>query len=256
MRPIPAACALAIVAISASGPASAALRGIRWRAVEHTIPPGADPEWDEFVAAYSPYSFDMLLLGDVGERVAGIDMGDASFPSASPNRLGTNGLVFNHSAGGDLRTPGFEDVDGLQGLRYDTFIALGDDVPGPDITITGQVDLHASGISDRIMRGSWLTQDEATLVAGPSGYGELRLMRVTVGFPIGIDPYIDGGVLGTIGVVGSGIGDTWEQSWLEVRLVGGEMERLIIGQAFELYPTPGGAALAGLAGLLGLRRRR
>lgn len=80
-------------------------------------------------------------------------------------------------------------------------------------------------------------------------------MRVTVGYQQGFDPFAQGSgaFLGTLGIPGLEGGSN--ESRIEVGLPGGVLTELVVGNAFEI-PTPGATALMGLAGLVGLRRRR
>lgn len=241
MKKILAAAAMLAVA----GAANAAVSGVIWRPVDNSSGAG-DAQWDAL--AGNQFTFDLVLLGDAGQRINGINMGDAAFPDAAPFALFTNGSVFNHTLGSNVRNAAFENLPGFTGLRFDTFVAMGSDVPGPTISFAGQVDLNANGTTDTVMRATWFTTDNAVLDAN----GEMRILRVTVSYADGFDPYVDGGVLGTQGVIGQEGG---AQSSIQVGLPGGELANLVIGNAFEI-PTPGATALLGLAGLVGLRRRR
>ena len=243
--------AAAALAVAAS--AQAAVTGVVWRAVDNSVGnPGMDavggaPGWN----ALSQYTFDLILMGDAGQRINGINMGDAAFPNASPFALYTNGNVFNHPLGSNIRSTNFENVPGFNAIRYDTYVALEGSIAA-SVSFAGVADLAANGTTDQVMRATWFTTDNVTLDAN----GEMRIMRVTVGYQMGFDPFASGSgaFLGTLGVGGLEAGNN--ESRIEVGLPGGVLTELVIGNAFELVPTPGATALFGLAGLAGLRRRR
>lgn len=234
-----------IIAASLLAPASLGdVTGVSWRHVDNTVGnPESDGAWNAL--AGKQYTFDLFLLGDAGQRINGINMGNEAFPDAAPFALHTNGAVFNHPLGSDVRSPAFENIPGFTGIRYDTFVAMGSDVPGPTISFAGQVDLIADGAVDQSLRALWFTTDNAVLDAN----GEMRILRITVSYPSGQDPFGPPNFLGTI--AGGPL------SSLQVGLPGGVLVDLVIPNALSVTPpSPGGAALAGLAGLLGLRRRR
>jgi hypothetical protein len=244
--------AAAALAVAAS--AQAAVTGVVWRPVDNTVgAPGSDSfagaQWN----ALSQYTFDLILMGDAGQRINGINMGDSAFPNSAAFVLNTNGTVFNHSFGGDTRSAAFEAVPGFNAIQYDTYVAMGSDVPGPAISFAGGVDLD--NVGDPLpgeMRATWFTTDNATLDAN----GEMRILRVTVGYTVGFDPFAvgSGAFLGTLGIPGLEFGTS--QSQIQVGLPGGVLSNIVVGNAFEVVPTPGAAALMGIAGLAGLRRRR
>jgi len=187
---------------------------------------------------------DLYLRGMPGQRIHGIDMGDGAFSQASPFSMHTNGTVFNHSLGSHLRSGAME-IPPFNAMQYDTYLDLG----GATISIPGSVDLNANGATDQDIRATWFTTDVATLDAA----GEMRLMRITVGWST--NPWTSSGFfLGTPSLspaldAGSPV------SQLRVFLPAGEFVDLTIGNAMN-FPTPGASALAAIAGLAGLRRRR
>lgn len=239
--------AAAALAVAAS--ANAAVTGVIWRPVDNTVGnPGGDavggaPGWN----ALSQYTFDLILQGDAGQRINGINMGDAAFPNAAPFALYTNGTVYNHPLGSNIRSTAFENVAGFNAIRYDTYVAL-EGSSAASVSFAGGADLSGTG---GVLRATWFTTDNVTLDAN----GEMRIMRVTVGYQNGFDPFAmgSGAFLGTLGVPGLEAGSN--ESRIEVGLPGGVLTELVVGNAFEV-PTPGATALMGLAGLVGLRRRR
>ncbi len=237
-----------VALLAAAGVANAAVTGVTWRVVgDPSMPHAGNPGSDNIAGAtwnaLNQYTFDLILLGDAGQRVNGVNMGDSSAPAATPYFISTNGTVFNHALGGNTRSGNFENIPGFNAIRYDTFVALGSDVPGPAISFAGGTSLNGP-----TMRSTWFTTDNAVLDAN----GEMRIMRVTVGYANGFNPYTDGGFLGTVGVIGQAGNDA---STIEIGLPGGALQVLTVGNAFEI-PAPGAAALMGLAGLAGIRRRR
>ena len=237
--------ALSVSALFAAvGVANAAITGVTWRQVDNTVgAPGSDAFAGAVWNAMNQYTFDLILLGDAGQRVNGINMGDANAPAATPYFIQTNGATFNHAFGGNVRSTAFEAAPGFNAIQYDTYVAMGD-LAAANISFAGGVDLSTNGTSDQFMRATWFTTSETVLNA----QGEMRIMRVTVGYAQGFDPFTQGGFLGTSGV---GAGDA---STIEIGLPGGALQVVTVGNAF--IPAPGAMALAGLAGLAGLRRRR
>ncbi|MBL0922364.1 MAG: hypothetical protein IBJ10_09590 [Phycisphaerales bacterium] len=226
----------------AAGVANAAVTGVTWRVVDNTV---GNPGGDSFAGAVwnslNQYTFDLILQGDAGQRINGINMGDSNAPAATPYFISTNGTVFNHALGSNVRSAAFEPA--FSALQYDTFVALGSTVPGPGISFAGGQNLNGP-----TLRATWFTTDNAVLDAN----GEMRIMRVTVGYANGFNPYTQGGFLGTLGVIGqTGV----DASTIEIGLPGGALQTLTVGNAFEV-PAPAATALMGLAGLAGLRRRR
>jgi len=230
--------AAALVATSAQ----AAVTGVVWRVVDNTVgAPGSDAfagaQWN----ALSQYTVDLILQGDAGQRINGINMGDSNFPNAAPFALYTNGTVFNHSFGSNVQSA--TEFPPFNAMAYDTYVDLGGTQATPAISFAGGTDLSGAG---GVLRATWFTTDNAVLDAN----GEMRIMRITVGYAPGFDPFTQQAYLGTL----QGVSPV---SSLEVGLPGGELATLVIGNAFSLTPpTPGTAALLGIAGVSGLRRRR
>jgi len=222
--------------------AHAAVTGAIWRQVNNTIGnPGADsfmgPQWN----ALSWFTFDLYLQGDQGQLINGINL-------TSPFGVHTNGSVFNHSLGGNVQSA-FEFAP-FNAMAYDTYVALGGSAAAPIISFTGGVNLSGS---PGPLQAMWSTSPAVAIDSS----GEFRIMRVTVGYLIGFDPFdpTSGGYLGTSGVAGLYFGNGPVSS-LQVQLPNGEVASFVIGNAFEPIPTAGAAALLGVAGGAGLRRRR
>ncbi len=239
---------------AAASSAQAAVTGVTWRQVDNSV---GYPMGDSFVGAnwnsVSRVTFDLILLGDAGQRINGINMGDAAFPNAAPFALYTNGAVFNHPFGSNVRSTAFENLPNFNALRYDTFVAL-DGSSAPIISFAGVADVDANGTTDQAMRATWFTTDSVTLDAN----GEMRIMRVTVGYDIlQLPPDFDA-FLGTNNVLGGELftGQRGElDSIIEVGLPGGELVQFLVGDAFY-PPAPGTTILLSLAAATGLRRRR
>jgi hypothetical protein len=249
---------IAAAALAVAASANAAVTGVVWRVVGsapsasmpglpgHTGSPEADAFQGTAWASMSRYTFDLILQGDVGQRVNGINMGDSNFPNAAPFALYTNGSVFNHSFGSNVQSA--TEFPPFNAMAYDTYVDLGGGQATPAISFAGGTDLSGTG---GVLRATWFTTDNATLDAN----GEMRIMRVTVGYAAGFDPFnnANGAFLGTLGIAGLEGGAN--QSSIEVGLPAGVLTTLVVGNAFEV-PTPGATALMGIAGLVGLRRRR
>lgn len=251
--------AAALVATSAQ----AAVTDVVWRLVgsapsasipglpTHTGSPEADAFQGAIWASMSRYTFDLILQGDAGQRISGINLGDSNFPNAAPFALYTNGSVFNHSFGGDVRSA--TEFPPFNAMAYDTYVDLGGGVATPVISFVSPADLNANGTTDKAIRANWFTDDDASL----DGNGEMRIMRITVGFEHGFDPWLwnSGAYLGTPDF-GPDVGDS-PTSMLRVVLFDGSSVDLVIGDAVQpLSPTPSATALLGIAGAAGMRRRR
>ena len=240
--------ALSVSALLAvAGAANAAVTGVTWRVVDNSVGnPGSDGFAGSVWNALNQYTFDLILQGDAGQRINGINMGDSAAPGATPYFISTNGTIFNHSFGGNTRSASFEAVPGFNAIQYDTFVALGSTAPGPGISFAG-----GASLTSPTMRATWFTTDNAVLDAN----GEMRILRVTVGLPSATDPsgqpfpYY----LGTHHIPGFS-----PISSIEVGLPAGQLTSLIIPNALGPLtpPTPGTAALLGIAGVAGMRRRR
>ncbi|MBL0922368.1 MAG: hypothetical protein IBJ10_09610 [Phycisphaerales bacterium] len=236
---------IAAAALAVAGSAQAAVTGVIWRPVANA-PAQGSPNFPG-QAGNTIYTFDLILQGDAGQRINGINMGDSAFPNAAPYALYTNGAVANHQLGGNVRSTAFEGF--FPDIAFDTFVALGSDAPGPAISFAGGTNLSGVG---GVLRATWFTTDNATLDAS----GEMRIMRVSVGYVSSFDPFAkgSGAFLGTLGIGGLEVGSP--ESSIQVGLPGGVLTDLVVGNAFQEVPAPGAAALMGLAGLAGLRRRR
>ena len=231
--------AAAALAVAAS--AQAAVTGVVWRSVDNTVgAPGTDAFAGAAWNALTQYTFDLILQGDAGQRINGINMGDSNFPNAAPFALYTNGTVFNHPFGGNTQSA--TEFPPFNAMTYDTFVDLGGTQATPAISFAGGV-----ALTGPTLRATWFTTDNTVLDAN----GEMRIMRVTVGYAGGAPA---DAFLGTLGIGGLEAGVP--QSSIEVGLPAGVLTTLVVGNAFELVPTPGATALFGLAGLAGLRRRR
>jgi len=241
----------ACVVASAS---SAAVTGVVWRIVAEDTglwnrPYEGMPQNDVVEganwASMTRVTCDLYLTGTPGQRINGINMGDSNAPGATPFALHTNAMVFNHSLGSNVQS--ITEFPPFNALAYDTFVDLGGTQTTPNISFAGGTSLTGAG---GVLRGTWFTTDEATLDED----GRMRILRVTIGVPMGSDPFFDGFYLGTPGIPGqeAGFGPL---SSLEVGLPAGELVQFTIGNA--LYPpAPGSVALFGVVGAAGLRRRR
>lgn len=236
---------LALLAgVALAGASSAAVNGLEWRMVDNTIGnPGSDPFSGAAWSGFDRYTFDLILTGDAGQMVNGINLGDSNAPNATPYALYTNGDVFNHQFGGN--TEGFPPLP-FAAVPYDTFVDLGAAHNSSNISFAGGVDLDNAGAVPGVMRATWFTTTPAVMDAN----GELRIMRVSVGLPGGSDPFDGSWYLGGTPGVNAGV----ETSRLQVGLPAGALADFDIPNAF--IPAPGAVAAFGMLGLAGLRRRR
>ncbi len=254
----PSSCILlSVTGLFLASSAPAAVTGVAWRIVAEDTglwnrPYQGSPQNDAFDGAawtsLTRVTCDLYLIGTPGQRINGVNMGDASAPNATPYAIYTNAAIFNHALGSNVQS--VTEFPPFNAMQYDTFVDLGGTQSTPTISFAGGVDLDASGGSTQAIRATWFTTDEATLDQD----GRMRILRVTIGVPIGSSPWFDGFFLGTPGVPGQESGSE-PVSRIEVGLPNGELVELIVGTA--LYPpAPGTTVLLGLAAATGLRRRR
>lgn len=236
---------LAAALVAPSAPA--AVTGVYWNQVDNDI---GNPQNDAFAgaqwSALTQVTFDLFLMGDPGERIRGINMGDPGDPASSPFVIRTDGMVFNHPFGSDVRSS--IEFPPFGALAYDTYVDLGGGVATPVISFVEPADLTANGTTDQEIRGRWFTDDEAVL----DDNGLMRILRVTVGYDLNV-PFTQHPFLGTPQDCSGTMGEM--ESWIQVELWGGELVSLQVFDALPCIPSPSAAALLGVAGLAGVRRR-
>lgn len=218
----------------AAGAANAAVTGLAWRAVDNSAAANGANGWNS-----TNKTFDLYVLGAVGDVINGVSAGGDSNPNFGINVAG--GSVYNHPLGGNTRSTAFEGF--FPEIRFDTYACYGGSLNagGPDGQATqfaGVIDLIGA---DGRMQFSSFTQPPAALTAdalAPGG-GSIRILRVSV----------SASTTHLGGVVGTGTAT----SRVQVGLPGGAVADFVLGNAI---PAPGAAALFGLAGLAVARRRR
>ncbi len=212
------------------GAANAAITGTAWVAVPNAVwaptgvAPGADPVAGALWNSAAWQTYDLVLLGNAGDLVNGVNIGGAV---ADPYQINLGGAsVFNHPAGSDQRSFGTEPF--FSAVGFDTYATYG----GDDFTnghpfggFAGTVNLTGAG---GVIRFTSFAAAGNPAAVGANG--QLRVLRLTV----------------------ANIGSSTGTGSLEVGLPGGALAVFNIGPV----PTPGAAALLGLAGLAGIRRRR
>lgn len=242
------ACSAILAAAFVAASAPAAVTGVYWTQVDNSI---GSPQNDAFAgaqwSALTRVTFDLFLIGDPGERIRGINMGDPSDPAGSPFVIRTDGMVFNHPLGSDVRTN--LEFPPFNAMAFDTFVDLGGGVATPVISFVEPADLNANGTTEQEIRGRWFTDDEAVL----DDTGLMRILRVTVGYDL-TEPFTQHPFLGTPEDCSGTMGEM--ESWIQVELWGGELVSLQVFDALPCIPSPGASALPGIAGVAGLRRRR
>ncbi|MGD9691336.1 MAG: hypothetical protein AB7G17_00675 [Phycisphaerales bacterium] len=216
----------------AAGAANAAITGAMWVEVPNATwsPTGTAPSADPIAgAAWSanPYrTFDLMLLGSAGDQVNGVNIGGAA---ADPYQINTGGgTIFNHSAGGDQRSFNLEAL--FSAIGFDTYATYG----GNDTT-NGQPFGGFAGTVNMTGAGGVIRFSSFAAAGDPAEVGANGMLRV---FRVSVANFNE-----SVGGSGS----------LEVGLPGGA---LAVFQVGPWVPTPGAAALFGLAGVAGLRRRR
>lgn len=216
----------------AAGAANAAITGTQWVEVPNAVwaPTGMSPGADPFPGAAAAWAsqswrtYDLFLLGNSGDLVNGVNIGGAA---ADPYQINLGGAtVFNHLGGSDQRSMALEPV--FSSIGFDTYATYG----GNDTTaghpfggFAGTVNL--SGAGDVIRFTSFAAAGNPAAVGAD---GRLRVLRLTI----------------------ANQSSTTGTGSLEVGLPGGALAVFNLGPV----PTPGAAALLGLAGLAGIRRRR
>ncbi len=219
---------LASLLVTLGGGAQGAIFGFRWRHVANGVSPYPGNAPTTLPANTSTY--DLYVIGDtVGDIINGVNFGGDG--STSHINLSPSASVYNHPLGGNIRSFAFEPL--APDLVYDTYACYGGGAvtDGAPTQFAGSVNLTGAGGE---LRFTSFTQPSAALTAGTFGShaAEIRVLRLSF---TGVNAFAGGG--NSVGEIG---------------LAGGAL--LTAGVTFT--PTPGAAALLGLAGLAGARRRR
>lgn len=243
---------VAAAALCASGAKAGFGAGLylQWELVDNTSNPlnGMSPATDPN-SPFNPNDWFTLRLrlhtfGDPNVQVSSIFMGDAAFPHLSNEALYTNGTVYNHALGGNVRTTGLDDF--FPAIAFDTHVAIGG-LPPSDIffPLPGAMNLGTPVFDSAIgltgIRGFW-----ATPLGGPHvpiGVDGITILQITVSADT---TYLGGEFLapdGSLLVSRIAIGTSVGAFDLQIPGAGG-------------VPTPGAAAIFGVAGLALARRRR
>ncbi len=244
--------------IAVAGAANAAVTGFAWREIPNTVGarPGSNPANDATHGDPSGggdgvwtgrtwRTFDLLVIGAVGDIVNGVSFGGDN----GPQRIFTNGAIFNHDLGSNTRSSlSAERAVGNAALLFDTYAEFGGRAePGqggtsnanPGTNTIGSFGgfagvINLTGAGGQLQFTSFAPAGTpAVLVADAVYGGSLRVLRVTVDAAA---TFLGGG--NSTGGVG---------------LPGGVVGNFAVGNAL---PTPGAVALMGLAGIAAGRRRR
>lgn len=119
----------AILALAIGNASHASVTGLRWIEVDNTVvDPSSDPiagaAWLANPAGWR--TFDLMVLGGANDRLSAFYIGDSIRPELDDYAIYTDGVVFHHSAGGDLLRPDGPIFDFAPLLQFDTFLTLGD----------------------------------------------------------------------------------------------------------------------------------
>lgn len=226
MKSVLSTAALLVVA----GAANAAVTGFAWREVSNTNSPypGGAPT----TLPAGTRTYDLYVIGNtVGDVINGVNFGG----DGSTNHINVaGGAVYNHPLGGDTRSFAFETF--FPDIVFDTFATFGGGptTNGQSTQFAGAVNLTGAGGE---LRFTSFTQPPAALTAATFGshVAEIWVLRASL--------------TGTAASAGGG------NSVGEIGLAGGALLSAAVNFTPNV-PTPGAAALLGLAGLAGARRRR
>ena len=244
VRILTAAAIFAAAGVANAG-ISAANFSLGWTEIDNSVSPvtGTSPQTD-LQAPFDPANFRtfrLFLYGDAsvqGQRIDAVNFGNFSQNYGMvPYALFTDGsAVYNHPSGGNVRSTALEGF--LTAVYFDTYAAFGNTAPGA-IGFAGGVDFsgntdYGTGSGYKAMGGAWFGAPGVGEILGADG---IMLLQVTVS--------ADATFLG---------GDPLGLSRMQITgpNTGGSLT-LDIPNAI---PTPGAAALLGLAGLATARRRR
>lgn len=223
--------------LAVAGAASAAVTGVRWAEVNNSSAAG-NAGWNA-----TNRTFDLFVDGTVGQTINGVNFGGDNPANGRIEIVG--GTVFNHTAGSNLRNAAFETFPGFQSIAFDTFAVFGGDrTPGAPggagggVSFAGSVNLTGAG---GLIQFTSFTQPPAPMTAdalSASG-GSIWVLRVTLTPSVGDVLRLGGG-----------------DSSVQVGYADGQTPVVTTFAIPDAIPTPGAAALLGLAGLAVARRRR
>ncbi len=206
-----------------AGSASAAITGVNLVEVPNNVwaPTGVSPHVDPLAGAAwaaRPWrTFDIALNGSAGDLVLGVTHALIAPGSATQ--------VFNHSAGGNVRSFPLEGI--FSAIGFDTYVTLG----GNDTTNGAPISLNAAdltGSTHGLLSFSFYANSPTPVGAN----GMLRFARISM---------VDFGLGGGLSFLPMNIGVLTPTGLLQ----------------FHTIPAPGAAlSLVGAAGCMGVRRRR
>jgi hypothetical protein len=109
--------------------AHATITGLRWVEVDNTLvdhasDPVAGAAWLANPAGWR--TFNLMVLGDPDTTFTGFTIGEAHMPAVNNLVVYTDGVIFNHGAGGNLLTPNGPIFDAAPLLQFDTLMTIGD----------------------------------------------------------------------------------------------------------------------------------
>jgi hypothetical protein len=218
--------------------ASAAVTGHRWEVIDNST-------YNFGSLAGQPtgltnvYTFDLFLQDDGGVPVSAIDSNDLSSVIQNDGISVSGGTFYQvEFLGENNLPPSTNEIDFAPELEFDTYVALGP-LEDSEILVASAIDFDVAGGTR--LRGVWSPNPGAgvgsTVPADENG--EIYIGRFSVELLPGesIETAFLGGEISAV-------------------LSDGTRQILTIDNAFDVIPSPGSAALFGLAGLAAARRRR
>jgi hypothetical protein len=234
-----AAPSISVVALLACATiSSAAVTGHRWEVIDNST-------YNFGSLAGQPtgltnvYTFDLFLQDDGGVPVSAIDSNDLASVIQNDGISVSGGTFYQVDfLGANNLPPSQSEIDFAPALEFDSYVGLGP-FEDSEILVASAVDFGVAGGTR--LRGVWAPNPGAgvgsTVPADENS--EIFVGR----FSVELSP-------------GEDITTAFLGGELSAVLADGTRQVLTIDNAFDVIPSPGSAALFGLAGLAAARRRR
>lgn len=229
----------ALALLVSAGTSSAAITGHRWEVVDNSTYTLGSNNGNPSGLASNIYTFDLYLQDNGVDPLTALDSNDSGI---NPNDgLAITGGTFHQvqlfGSDNDL-PPSLAEAEFLPALEFDTYVALGP-LTDAQILVASDIDFGVAGGTR--LRGVWSPNPGSGVgsTVPTDENGEIFVGRFSIVLGPGFDPntaFFGGEILAA--------------------LASGTPQIVTIGNAFDAIPSPGGAALFGLAGLTAMRRRR